>query len=154
MHSVCCDFCCIFHEQTRSFAGCVLIAMTAGYLFLLLLSLLYVISAFNKLSNRPNLQSVKSFPMSSISANMMINPSMLLADGLDADTLNALGDIQEIEDAVDAASDSTAAIGSIVTQIVDSPIILAVPIGAGLLVAFGLGFFIFSYSRGKEVSVN
>jgi len=78
--------------------------------------------------------------------------SLTLSDGgLDADTLSALGDVQELNDALDGAVDGVGpAVGDILQTVVASPFIIAVPIAAGLLVAFGLGFFIFSWGSPKE----
>jgi len=76
--------------------------------------------------------------------------SMWLADGLDADTLGALGDMQEMGEALDQAIDSSNPAMSVLTKIVASPAIIAVPIGSGLLVAAALGLFISSYANGKE----
>lgn len=79
-------------------------------------------------------------------------PSLQLADGLDADTLGALGDLQELNDALDGAIDAANpnSAGDILQTLVASPAIIAVPIGAGLLVAFAIGYFIFSYGQGRE----
>lgn len=74
-------------------------------------------------------------------------------DGLDTETLNALGNIQDLNDAADALSSSTpdtAVVVSIVNKLASSPAILAVPIGAGFLVAFAIGFFIYSYGKGSD----
>ena len=46
--------------------------------------------------------------------------------------------------------DSVTPVADILTKIVSSPMILAIPIGAGVLVASLLGYFIFSTSQGKE----
>ena len=81
-----------------------------------------------------------------------LDVSLPLAD-LDADTLGALGDIQELNSALDGALDAAVdpnAVGDILQKVVASPFIVAVPIGAGLLVALGLGFFIFSWGSPKE----
>lgn len=73
-----------------------------------------------------------------------------LAD-LDAETLDALGDINELNDALDGVVDNAInpTVG-ILTKLSASPLIVAVPILAGILVAFGFGFFVFSYGQGKE----
>lgn len=74
-------------------------------------------------------------------------------EGLDTETLNALGNIQELNDAADALTSSTpdtAVVVSIVNKLASSPAILAVPIGAGFLVAFAIGFFIYSYGKGSD----
>ena len=73
-----------------------------------------------------------------------------LAD-LDAETLDALGDINELNDALDGVVDSAVnpTVG-ILTKLSASPLIVAVPILAGILVAFGFGFFVFSYGQGKD----
>lgn len=71
--------------------------------------------------------------------------------GLDAETLGVLGDTSDISgDLVDGAFEAATPVASVLTKIVASPAILAVPIGAGFLVAFGIGFFIYWYSRGPE----
>ena len=101
---------------------------------------------------------------SSSSSSLVINRNRLISSsssssslkaGLDADTLSALGDLQELNQALDGAVDGALEQAqnpalSVLTKLVDSPAILAVPIGAGLLVAFGISFFIFSYGQGKE----
>ena len=85
--------------------------------------------------------------------------TLLFADatdgGLSEETLNALGsNLDELADAAtDAAlssSPDSAVIASIVGKLASSPAILAVPIGAGLLVSFLIGFFIYSYGRGSD----
>jgi predicted PurR-regulated permease PerM len=100
--------------------------------------------------------------ISSSSSSLIINRNRLITTsssslkaGLDADTLSALGDLQELNQALDGAVDGALEQAqnpalSVLTKLVDSPAILAVPIGAGLLVAFGISFFIFSYGQGKE----
>ena len=80
-----------------------------------------------------------------------LQPSLLLAEGLDAETLDALGDVQELNYALDGVVDSTVnpAVG-ILTKLAASPAIIGVPILAGLLVAFGFGYFVSSYGSGKD----
>lgn len=70
---------------------------------------------------------------------------------LDAETLDALGDIGELNDALDGVVDSAVnpTVG-ILTKLSASPLIVAVPILAGILVAFGFGYFVFSYGQGKD----
>lgn len=85
--------------------------------------------------------------------------------GLDADTLSALGDVQDIA-TLDIEAPTN--VVGILTQLTASPLILAVPIGGlwepkrnflfnkslyiegGLLVALGLAFFIVSYGNGRD----
>lgn len=69
---------------------------------------------------------------------------------LDSETLSALGDVQELNDALGDAIDMSNPAANILTKIVDSPLIVAVPIVAGLLVAFTVGFVIFSYGQGRD----
>jgi len=76
--------------------------------------------------------------------------SLSIADGLDAETLGALGDVQELTDALNDAIDVSNPTADILTKLVDSPFILIIPIGAGLLVAAGVGFLIYSYGKGNE----
>ena len=82
--------------------------------------------------------------------------SLPLADGgLDGDTLGALGDIRELNEALDGAIDAAgvdtgAAMGDVLMKVVASPYIIAVPILAGLGVAFAIGFFIFSWGSVKD----
>ena len=76
--------------------------------------------------------------------------SFSLADGLDADTLGALGDIANVDEGLDLAVGSSTAAADVLTRVVSSPAIIAVPIGAGLLVAFAIGYFIFSYGQGRS----
>ena len=70
-------------------------------------------------------------------------------EGLDAETLSIIGNVGDLSDSVDGVLDATTPVASIVTKIVSSPLILAVPIGAGALIAFLIGFFIYSYGRGS-----
>jgi hypothetical protein len=92
----------------------------------------------------------KSLELRSI-ADFKTFSSFNIADGLDADTLNALGDIQQLDEAIDNLEvQGGPAIGDIVTNAVASPAILLVPILAGGLVAFAVGFFIYKYSQGSE----
>lgn len=73
------------------------------------------------------------------------------AEGLSADALNALGSIPDVSDsAADSMVDVSASLGSIMLKLTASPFIVVVPILAGSLVAFGIGFFIFWYGRGAE----
>lgn len=73
--------------------------------------------------------------------------------GLDADTLGALGDVGDVDlsGVVGGGSQGNVAM-SVLMKITGSPLILAVPIGAGVLVAVLLGWFISSYSNGREVA--
>jgi hypothetical protein len=86
--------------------------------------------------------------------NLLSLPSILLSDGgLDSETLDALGDVKELNDALDGAVDMNAAGAPIVsglTNLVSSPLILAVPIGAGGLLAGAVAFFISSYANGRD----
>ena len=71
--------------------------------------------------------------------------------GLDSETLGALGDTSDLTiDNVDGVIEVATPVASILTKLVASPAILAVPIGAGFLVAFGIGFFIYWYGRGAD----
>ena len=103
---------------------------------------------------------VKSYKMNTISAlsTSSLSKSKLdmqsplfttfnIASGLDADTLGALGDVQDLNQALDDAIVTGNPASNVLTKIVSSPLIIAIPIGAGLLVALGLGFFISSYSN-------
>jgi len=82
--------------------------------------------------------------------------SLSIADGLDAETLSALGDaetlsdVQDLTDALNDAIDVSNPTADVLTRLVDSPLILLIPIGAGLLVASGVGFLIYSYGKGNE----
>ena len=77
--------------------------------------------------------------------------SLLLAEGgLDAETLESLGDLQELNEALDGAIDAANPAIGILSKLVASPAFLAVPIGAGITVAFLIGYFIFSYGQGKD----
>lgn len=76
--------------------------------------------------------------------------SMMLADGLDADTLGALGSVDENIDMngiVEGAATNPAT--SILLKLSGTPLIVLVPIGAGVLVALALAFGISSYSNGR-----
>lgn len=75
---------------------------------------------------------------------------MMLADGLDADTLGALGSVDEnidMKGIVESASNNAAT--SVLLKLSGSPLIVLVPIGAGVLVALALAFGISGYSNGK-----
>ena len=85
---------------------------------------------------------------------MLHSMSLPLASGLDAETLNALGDVQELNEALDTAVDSSGIVVNGLQNLVSSPLVLAVPIGAGLLVALGLGFFISNWGSGRDVQID
>jgi len=130
----------------------------------LLVLVLVLVLLFNEtLGFTSKLVNRKISSSSSSSSSLIINRNRLISSssssslkaGLDADTLSALGDLQELNQALDGAVDGALEQAqnpalSVLTKLVDSPAILAVPIGAGLLVAFGISFFIFSYGQGKE----
>ncbi len=69
--------------------------------------------------------------------------------GLNAETLNALDNVKDVSDSLDLIPDSSPVV-NILTNAVSSPLILAIPITAGFLLAFGIGYFIFWYGRGGE----
>jgi hypothetical protein len=78
-----------------------------------------------------------------------------LRAGVDAETLGSLDNLQSIGDSVDLnpgeiAVDIGAPLSSILTKFVSSPIVLAAPIGAGLLIAGLFGIFIYSYGKGSD----
>lgn len=78
--------------------------------------------------------------------------SMPLAE-LDSDTLGALGDAGrdlDLSSVVEGGQPNVAM--SVLMKITGSPLILAVPISAGALVALVLGIGISSYSNGKEAA--
>ena len=112
---------------------------------------------------------------SKVKLHASLNPlTFLLADGLDSETLGALGDVGELNDvrssdytiiyinctcylimflsqALDSAISASSNPGvSIVNKLISSPLVLAVPITAGLLFAFAVGYFIMSYGQGKD----
>lgn len=68
--------------------------------------------------------------------------SVALSAGLDADTLSALGDVQELNEALDGAIDGAVInpASDILQRIVASPAVVAVPILAGLLVAVAIAY--------------
>lgn len=77
--------------------------------------------------------------------------SFFLSDsGLDAETLESLGDLRELNEALDGAIDAANPAVGILSKLVASPAFLAVPIGAGIAVSFIIGYFIFSYGQGKD----
>jgi hypothetical protein len=82
--------------------------------------------------------------------NLFPNLSILLADGLDAETLESLGNVQELNDALDSAVQAANPAVGLLTNLVASPAFLAVPIGAGIAVSGLIGYFIFSYGQGKD----
>lgn len=77
--------------------------------------------------------------------------SFFLADGLDAETLDALGEVQELNYALDGVVDGAVnpAVG-ILVKLASSPAILVIPILAGLLVAVAFGYFVSSYGQGRD----
>ena len=104
--------------------------------------------------------SLSSYPSSSSSTlkvfptEILSSASLHLAGGLDAETLDALGDVQELNEALDSAVDSSEIVVNGLQKLVASPLVLAIPIGAGLLVAVGLGFFISNWGSGRDVQVD
>ena len=132
--------------------------MMQSLALLLLLALVGVSDAFRAapLALRRTLlqpSSSSSSPSSSTRrAAASIQQPFLLSDGggLDADTLQALGEVTELNDALDGALTAANPAAGIVTNLVASPFFILIPIGAGLTVAFIVGFFIFSYGQGKE----
>ena len=95
--------------------------------------------------------STLSIASSSLSLSLSsLSSSLSIADGLDAETLGALGDVQDLTDALNDAIDVSNPTADILTKLVDSPLILVIPIGAGLLVASGVGFLIYSYGKVNE----
>ena len=91
-----------------------------------------------------------SSTLSIASSSLSSLSSLSIADGLDAETLSALGDVQDLTDALNDAIDVSNPTADVLTRLVDSPLILLIPIGAGLLVASGVGFLIYSYGKGNE----
>ena len=85
---------------------------------------------------------------------MLSSASLPLAGGLDAETLNALGDVQELNEALDTAVDGSGIVVNGLQSLVASPLVLVVPIAAGILVALGLGFFISSWGSGRDVQID
>jgi len=47
--------------------------------------------------------------------------SIALADGLNAETLNALGDTQNLDEAIEVGVDTTASVSDLLTRLVASP---------------------------------
>jgi hypothetical protein len=78
--------------------------------------------------------------------------SLFLAEGgLGAETLSTLGNIGEIDGALDGAVvDAVNPAIGVLSRLVASPAFLLVPIGAGSAVAFLIGFFIFKYGQGSD----
>jgi hypothetical protein len=93
---------------------------------------------------------VANCPSSKLHALPNLNTLFISDGGLDPETLESLGDIQDLNEALDGAIDNANPAISILTKLVASPLVLAVPIGAGVLVAFLVGFFIFSYGQGRD----
>ena len=129
------------------------------YLSVLAISLLCLANGFSiKNSRQFQFTITKSNPsytsksISKVSTNSYRSSVLHGAtDGLDSETLNALGNLvdSDVVDAVATSSDQ-AVVVSIISKLAASPAILAVPIGAGFLVAFAVGFFIYSYGRGSD----
>lgn len=86
--------------------------------------------------------------------DVLSSASLPLAGGLDAETLNALGDVQELNEALDTAVDGSGIVVNGLQSLVASPLVLVVPIAAGILVALGLGFFISSWGSGRDVQID
>ena len=84
---------------------------------------------------------------------MLSSISLPLADGLDAETLNALGDVQELNEALDSAVDGSGVVVNGLQELVASPLILIVPIGAGLLVAIGLALYLLGIVQDVQSTV-
>ena len=86
-----------------------------------------------------------------VDTNYIPKTSLMVADGLDADTLGALGDMQgadiDIDGIVQSASNNPAT--SILLKLSGTPLVVVIPILAGVLVALSLAFGISSYSNGK-----
>jgi hypothetical protein len=80
----------------------------------------------------------------------MFQGTFALAD-LDAETIEALGDVSELNYALDGVVDGAVnpAVG-ILTKLSASPVIVLIPVLAGLLVAVGFGYFVFSYGQVKD----
>ena len=109
-------------------------------------------SSYSRRTTHSSLYASSSFSPFPPSLFSSLQPSsFLLAEGLDAETLDALGDVQELNYALDGVVDNTVnpAVG-ILTKLAASPAIIGVPILAGLLVAFGFGYFVSSYGSGKD----
>mmetsp|Transcript_33497 Transcript_33497/g.34130 ORF Transcript_33497/g.34130 Transcript_33497/m.34130 type:complete len:130 (+) Transcript_33497:106-495(+) len=76
--------------------------------------------------------------------------SLMLAEGLDAETLGAMGNVEDLNNALVSTVDASSPTVSIINKLLSSPAILAVPILAGLLVASGIGYFIISWGQGRD----
>jgi hypothetical protein len=74
---------------------------------------------------------------------------MPLAD-LSPDTLDALGDVGDAADSLDAAVGQLNPAVAVIDKLVEMKVLVAIPIIAGLLVAVGLGYFISSYASGSD----
>ena len=68
--------------------------------------------------------------------------------------LDSVGNVDNIDEVVNSVisenADTTAIVGDILQKLAGSPAILAVPIGAGLLLALAIGFGISKYSGGSD----
>lgn len=88
----------------------------------------------------------------SLPSDLVSKWTVVLADGLDADTLGALGNVKDsdvdMQSIVEGAATNPAT--SILLKLSGSPLVIVVPIGAGILVALALAFGISSYSNGKD----
>ena len=93
----------------------------------------------------------EDLPLSNIHSDLCSKWTMTLANGLDADTLDALGNVGDsdvdIQSIVDGASTNPAT--SILLKLSGTPLVVVLPIGAGILVALALAFGISSYSNGR-----
>ena len=121
----------------------------------ILIAIIYILALFCSSVN--SLISFSTYRAKSLSFNQSKQPSAIARItrqkanfNLDPDTINALGSVVDSSDSLDATIEAVTPLASVATKLVASPLIIAVPIGAGLLVALGFGYFIFWYGKGSD----
>lgn len=123
--------------------------------FLMCVVFMIAIATGNSFSlSKPSAARILSLSSTRASTKLQAFPNLqtffIAEGGLDAETLESLGDLQELNDALDGAIDAANPAVGILSKLVASPAFLAIPIGAGIAVSFIIGYFIFSYGQGKD----
>lgn len=119
------------------------------FVLIALMAIFLQAMALRPLSSRQLFQNKLQIRSNSVPSRQSMQ--LKAAEGLSADALNALGSIPEVTgNESESVASISASVGSVMLKLTASPLILAVPILAGSLVAFGIGFFIYWYGRGGE----